>query len=168
MTTKIDVILTKACREALEELQQHTATFSKSQMLRNQLLKFMLSTKDFVDFDLISGKEVTENDSSAYEIVEVKVDDNRIIEIIQPMCKTDTLPPKPKVLNSVLIRATLPPEMAEDVIANLEHFYETVWKHKHGSKTAFTIFYIQNARVVFGYYLGAVRSALELYLKLKK
>lgn len=70
--------------------------------------------------------------------------------------------------NSFLIRATLPPDLAEEAIANLEHYYKTVWQLKHKSATAKAIFYLQNARIVSSHYATTIRNVVELYLKFKK
>ncbi len=67
--------------------------------------------------------------------------------------------------NPVLIRALLPPELAEDIIANLEHYYQSVWRKRHSGWAAKAIFYAQNVRAILGHYAGVIRSTLELYLK---
>jgi hypothetical protein len=99
-----------------------------------------------------------------------------------------TIPPAPEVLrfydaiaqlhvnscsrepapNAILVRALLPPELAEDVVSNLEHHFQTVWLKKHGTKAAGTIFYCQIFRLIFSHYWNALRCILELYLKTKK
>ena len=75
------------------------------------------------------------------------------------------LPASLVVPNSILLRATLPPEAAEDVIANLEFYYQTVWRKRHGTGAASAIFYAQNVRAILSHYAGVIRSTLELYLK---
>jgi hypothetical protein len=70
--------------------------------------------------------------------------------------------------NAILVRALLPPELAEDVVSNLEHHFQTVWLKKHGTKAAGTIFYCQIFRLIFSHYWNALRCILELYLKTKK
>ncbi len=101
-------------------------------------------------------------------IVEVIENGQVIYEIITHVDEPTAFNPKATCPNPFLVRATLPPEIAEDVIANLEHYFETVWQKNHGAKTARIIFYTQNFRIVVSHYIGAFRSALELYLKFKK
>jgi hypothetical protein len=67
-----------------------------------------------------------------------------------------------------LLRATLPPEKAEDLIGNFEHFYETVWRKKHYAWAAKMVFYSQSIRAILGHHAETLKGTLELYLKLKK
>jgi hypothetical protein len=70
--------------------------------------------------------------------------------------------------SAILIRALLPPEFAEDVVGNLEHYFQSVWLKRHGTKAARAIFYCQIFRLILSHYWNALRCILELYLKTKK
>ena len=166
--SKSSIIISEMARAQLEELQRDMIANSKSQKLRSQLLKFMKNEIACQDFDLTTGEEKTDAYTVHYETVEVKVNEHRKIEIFKPIYKPNIRSRQPLGPNPIFIRAMLPPEMAEDAIANNEHYYESVLLKKHEAKTARIIFYAQNARIVMSHYIGSVRSALELYLKFKK
>ncbi len=74
--------------------------------------------------------------------------------------------PNEQLPNPILLRVVLDPATAEDVIANLEHYYSSVWRKRHRPFTAKAIFYAQNVRVIFSHYGKVLRDTLELYVKL--
>jgi Trp operon repressor len=111
-------------------------------------------------FELNKCKLVDEQMNGSNRLKFVKSSWSRALEMLQ---KQITNAP-----NGFLLRAILPPDVAEDRIANLENYYENKLIKKHYRWSAKIIFHCQTIRVILGHYSSELKGLLELYFKLKK
>lgn len=121
-----------------------------------------------VDEILESKSNLTANELRTWKAIAVHLDDETILPPPDVLRLYTLWRSCERAPSAILIRALLPPEFAEDVVCNLEHYFQSVWLKKHGTKAARTIFYCQIFRLIFSHYWNALRYILELYLKTKK
>jgi hypothetical protein len=62
------------------------------------------------------------------------------------------------------LRIALPPELAEEIIANFAHHYETVWIKEHPVRVARMIYAAQICRALLAHYSEALMEILGMWL----
>ena len=71
-------------------------------------------------------------------------------------------PKKPP--SGLLLRMALPPDLAEEAIANFDHYYETVWLKHHSAGFARMVYASQSCLTLLAHYAELIKSVLGILI----